>query len=264
MPLLEVILFESVVIGIPIVAQKLGKGIYKRLFPPIEKARKSAVSKMADELSSEFPSVNFLELNFKFDSPTMKNELINILSGEKPDETILKQEMTKEVSQKWPQYSVKAGLIVDSFIKHFEQQCLAHDELKNFVLASIIRGEHTATKALVRKVSEETRKFFDSRISEVEYKIESLMRVQNIEQEQETPAVLSTLEKRLIKERDEILALVKKWQSFGLYERILQLAEEVSTVKDSVNPSISGSILDRKSTRLNSSHIPLSRMPSSA
>lgn len=255
MPLLEVILLESVKIGIPIVAQKLGKGIYKRLFPPIEKARKSAVSKMADELSSEFPSVNFLELNFKFDSPAMKNELMNILSGEKPNEAILKQEMAREVSQKWPKYSDKAGLIVDSFIKHFEQQCLAFDDLKSSVLAAIIREEHTATKTFIHRESEDIKKFIDSRMSEMERKFESRMHVQNIEQEQETPTVLSALEKKFIQERDEIMALVKRWLSFDLYERIIQLAKEVFTLKDSVNPSISGSIFRLCSSFILRSHL---------
>ena len=49
------------------------------------------------------------------------------------------------------------------------------------------------------------------------------------------------------------------------FAHVAQLAEHVLG-KDEVTGSspVMGSRLDRKSTRLNSSHIPLSRMPSSA
>ena len=58
---------------------------------------------------------------------------------------------------------------------------------------------------------------------------------------------------------DREIALKEKAEKDANVERIDKLEQDIGEIK-----SMLLKILDRKSTRLNSSHIPLSRMPSSA
>ena len=49
------------------------------------------------------------------------------------------------------------------------------------------------------------------------------------------------------------------------FERdVIALKPQIVVIQAGINDLVAASVLDRKSTRLNSSHIPLSRMPSSA
>ncbi len=237
--ILEVILFKALEIGIPIVVERVGKDFYRKLNPPIKKATRSAIKKMRVELGSKISSINFGELKFQFDSPEMRNELNKLTSGrELPDENILRQEMAREVAEKWPSFSDKAETIVNSFLNHFEKECLASEELKGVALASIIRGESTAIQEFVYKDGERTRKEIFQKIGNLECLIAS----KSTTQETETIKITSTLEERLLQERDEFINLVKKWQSIGLFGKIKKLAEDAFNVREHISPAISGSI----------------------
>ena len=69
---------------------------------------------------------------------------------------------------------------------------------------------------------------------------------------------------KILNQISEIDSFKGKW-SYLENEQYLQKLKNITTIQ-SIGSStrIEGATLDRKSTRLNSSHIPLSRMPSSA
>ncbi|MCJ7547038.1 MAG: hypothetical protein MUP30_09510 [Deltaproteobacteria bacterium] len=237
--MLEIIFFETLRMGIPIIVQIVGEDIWKKLRPPIERARRKAVLKMARELGDEFPSVNFLEMNFRFDSKAMRDELNKLTTGEEmPDENILIKEMVKEISQQFPKYSDRAEKIVRSFLKHLQQECLAYNELQGVVLASIVRRESTATRYFIHEEGEKQKREIIENIK----KITSELAPKNIIQEEKISRITSALEKRLVEDRDKIIELIKKWQSQGLLQRIQRLADEALELRESVSPEISGSI----------------------
>ena len=240
---LETILLFALKSGVPLVVRAAGKQVLKRIAPTIERARKSAVKRTAKDLGEKFPSVNFLEYNFQFNSPTAKNELEKLISeAELPDESALKKEMAIEMATRWPEYSDHAEEIVDVFLKHFEEECLKIEELQPFTLISIIRKGNTATQQLVREYGESSQEGLRL-INEKLQSIESvLMPLKVTNQEPAITRITSLIERRLVKERDELLGKTKKWNSKGLYDKTETLAKEALELRHDISSEIAGSI----------------------
>lgn len=239
------IYFELIKAGISIVIDKVGPRIIDRINTPLNKARNAAVERMADELGRGeygFPSVNYLEWNFRFDSPTSKSEIQKMLSGETIDEDALKQEMAKEISETRPDLKDKAGLIVDKFLDYFEQECLKSEELKGIALATIIRAENTATQSLVMRNIAGVQNL-TAEVADIKRMLSATLPTTRATiDESDIIEVTSELEKMLIAQRDDLRALIKKWQSHGLFEKVQELAERAFKVKGHINKEISGSI----------------------
>lgn len=237
------ILLLGIKTGTPFFVKKIGEDLWKKICPPIEKARKSAVKRMAEELGSQFPSINFLELNFQFDAPIIKDELQKLISyGEKPNEVVITKEMATEISRKWPQYTDRSAAIVESFLKYFEEECLLSEDLKGFELAAIIKAEGTATRQVIQQNFEDQKDYFETKFSKLNSKLDLSLQTRADIQEKVTPQIIAPLEERLVKERDDLIDLIKKWHSAGLYEKIQKLAEDTLKVYEHINPIISGSI----------------------
>ena len=238
-----VILYELIMAGVSIVIEKNGSKVIGRIYTPLKRAREAAVKKMADELGRSdhgFPSVNYLELNFRFDTPTARNEIQKVLGGELEsiDENILKQEMVNELLQTRPDLKDKAGLIVDKFLEYFEQECLKSEELKGLALANIIRSESTATQKVVEEFGQDIK----DQLAEIKSILTSNPATKATTNESDIIKVTSVLEKRLIAERDDLIAQIKKWQSDGLFEKVKELAKSAYKVLEHINPEVSGSI----------------------
>lgn len=240
---LETILIFVLKCGAPLVVKAVGKEVFSRFAPPIEKARKSAVRRMAEDLGDKFPSVNFLEYNFQFNSPAAKSELEKLIFGaELPDENVLKREMAKETATKWPEYSDHAEEIVDVFLKYFEDECLKNEELKSFTLVSIIRKGNTATQQIVReegKLIREELNLWGERIVE---SVTAMSFSKTASGESRILRITSVIEKELVSKRDELLDKTKKWDSKGLYDKIEALAKEALELRHDISPEIAGSI----------------------
>jgi lipopolysaccharide biosynthesis regulator YciM len=234
---LDAILLFALKSSVQMVVDRAGKEVYNRRLPPIKRATEAAVKRMAVDLGSKFPSVNFLEYNFRFDSPIAKDELAKLTSErELPDETVLKKEMSKEVAQKWPEYLSSAGEIVEVFLKYFEEECLSIPELHGFALASIIKRGDTATQQTVLQAKEEIITSLKTFI------LESRIMPGVGTQEVEITKISSALEKRIVKERDDLIDAHKRWQSKNLHHKVEALAKEVLDLKDSISHEIAGSI----------------------
>ena len=223
--------------SVQMVVNGVGKEVYNRLLPPIKRATESAVKRMAEDLGSKFPSVNFLEYNFRFDSPTAKEELAKLTSErELPDEIALKKEMSKEVAQKWPENLARAEEIVEVFLEYFEEECLRIPELHAFALASTIKKGDTATQQTVLQAKEEIITSLKTLI------LESRTMPGVGTQEVEITKITSVLEKRIVKERDDLVDAQKRWQSKDLYSKVEALAKEALELKDNISHEIAGSI----------------------
>ena len=234
---LDAILLFALKSSVQIVVNGVGKEVYNRLLPPIKRATEAAVKRMAVDLGSKFPSVNFLEYNFRFDSPTAKAELAKLTSErELPNEIALKKEMSKEVAQKWPEYLASAEEIVEVFLKYFEEECLRIPELHGFALASIIKRGDTATQQTVLQAKEEIITSLKTLI------LESRTMPGVGTQEAEITKIASVLEKRIVKERDDLVDAQKRWQSKDLYSKVEALAKEALELKDNISHEIAGSI----------------------
>jgi len=237
---LNTILLITLKFSIPIVVKAVGREVYNRLLPPIKRATEAAAKRMAVDLGSKFPSVNFLEYNFRFDSSTAKNELAKLISErEPPDENILKKEMSKELATKWPDYTGSAEEIVEVFLKYFEEECLAIQELQGFTIVSIIKKGDSATQQAVLDAKEEITEEIRSLRTLF---LESSVIPKATTQETGITKVTSALEKRIIKERDDLVNALKEWQSKDLYSRVEALAQEALELQDIISHEIAGSI----------------------
>lgn len=234
------------------IIEKMGREAWNKIYTPLKRAKNAAIKRMASELGAgqSFPSEEFLDWNFRFDTLTAKTELDKLLIGDAPDEIILKKEMATEIAEKWPQLKDKADIIVESFLKYFEAESLANEELKGLALASIIKTENTATQKMTQKFVLESEERLTAQIAELSQKIEIARISQTTSSETEIINVVSKLEERLVNERDEIVAQLKKWQSKGLFERIQKLAEDSYKVRYQISREISASAF-----RLFGSHI---------
>jgi hypothetical protein len=149
----------------PAIAKEVGKRTFQKLSPLIDQVRKAALNKTATELEWDFPSGNFVEMNFQFDAVEVKAELQKLLSGQGiPDQNVLKKHMVSEITEKWPKLASKADVIVETFLKHFEQECLGKPELSGLTLASLIKTENAATRELV----ESTRDLLSRKLDKID------------------------------------------------------------------------------------------------
>jgi tetratricopeptide (TPR) repeat protein len=237
---LDAILLFALKSSVQMVVNGVGKELYNRLLPPIKRATGAAVKRMAADLAYKFPSVNFLEYNFRFDSPTAKDELSKLVSQrELPDENLLKKEMSKELASKWPDYIDSAEEIVEAFLKYFEEECLAIPELRWFNTVSIIKkGDSTTQQAVLEAKEEITEEIRSLRT----LFLESSVIPRATTQETGITKVTSALEKRLVKERDDLVDALKKWQSINLYSKVEALAQEALGLRDIISHEIAGSI----------------------
>ena len=239
---LDAILLFALKSSVQVVVNRVGKEVYNKLLPPIKRATEAGVKRMAVDLGSKFPSVNFLEYNFRFDSSTTRSELAKLISErELPDENLLKREMAKEIAEKWPEYLDSAEEIVDIFLKYFEEECLAIPELQGYTLASIIKRGGTATRQAILENGELTREEVRGIRKEIAFVRESITPRMATQEEQITK-VTSALERRLLRDRDDLIDSLKKWQSKDLYGKVETLAKEVHELGDKISQEIAGSI----------------------
>lgn len=241
--------------ALPIFIEKIGLETYKRVRPASESARKRAVDEMANELGNRFPSVNFLNMNFKFDTPEIKGELSkNMQLAEIKNIESIKTLMVEEVLKQRVFFddpeiisTEDASLIVDCFLNHFESECLQIPELAFLTLAGIIRTENVLTRSKIDEANQSTREFtiaagsgFDTLDSKVD---EILKAIKNpIQNETIHPVILTQLEESYVKRRDRIIDELQRWRCEGIQEGIKGLAEDAFEVYEKLNKELAASI----------------------
>ncbi|OPY78423.1 MAG: hypothetical protein A4E65_02220 [Syntrophorhabdus sp. PtaU1.Bin153] len=162
----------------PMIAKAIGQSLYDQFFPLIDRARKKAVTSTAKALQLQFPSGNFVEENFRFDSPAAKAELQKLAASRgSPDEEILNDLIIEGLRTNWPDYSSKASLIVETFLQFFKEECLAEPRLMGRTLASIMREEHAATQRLITVSKEEIIQRIDEQNSRLSSEIKHLVEI---------------------------------------------------------------------------------------
>ncbi len=134
------------------IAKAIGQSLYNQLSTPISRAREKAINKTAKALETEFPSGNFVAMNFRFDSPDVEAELQKQITGRgSPDLRVLKNRMVEELLAGSPGFSSKANALVETFLRYFEEECLAESKLSGLTLASIVREENAATQRVIQE-----------------------------------------------------------------------------------------------------------------
>jgi hypothetical protein len=229
---------------VPILAKVVGKATLDRIFPIIDRARTAAVHRTAKTLEIEFPSGNFVEMNFRFDSPQAKAELEKLVTGQGlPDATVLEKRMVEELRENWPEFASKAELIVGTFLKYFEEECLSRPELRGLTLASLVREESTTTHRIMQEG-------FRTLEEKILHGIDQMRAETRVLSTSELPykKVATILEREYVEERDEILTEVRSWRGEGLHTRIEKLAKKTESVLEHVDKEISGSIFRLAST----------------
>ncbi len=221
-----------------LLVKPIGKKVFNYLFPIIDRVRKEASHKTAQALEADFPSGNFVEMNFRFDSPQAKMELEKLVTGRgSPDSVVLEKLMVQELRENWPNFSAKAELIVGTFLKYFEEGCLSRPELQGLTLASLIKVENTATQHVVREQVGALEKTMIMQFDQIKDEIRALST-------SEIPykKLATFVEREYIEERDEILAHLRSWRGEGLHTRIEKLAKKAEGVVEHIDKEISGSI----------------------
>jgi tetratricopeptide (TPR) repeat protein len=223
----------------PMVAKAIGESVFDRLFPLVDRARTEAIHKTSKALEMEFPSANFVEMNFRFDSPEAKTELEKQMAGQGlPDSGVLEKRMIEELSENWPEFLPKADLVVATFLKYFEEECLAYPKLQGLTLASLVREESTTTQRVVL----EGFKTLDERMVQQFDQLRTTLARPLSTSELHYKKVASVIEREFVEQRDWVLAEVRAWHGEGLHTRIEGLAKKTEGVLEDIDVEISGSI----------------------
>lgn len=248
----NVIAYLALSVGGPKLIDKIGRGIFNKLQPPVVQARVRAIENMATELEGGYPSANFLKMNFHFDSKELRDELYeSIDQSDLENSDRIKSLMAEWVLKQRTNFEDPdlineddANEIVDCFLKHFEIECLKMPELSGYVLKGIIEGQHLTTQSIISEEAEFNRKL----ILEVKELIESERgESQNrssssILDESIRPEVLNQLEESYIDERDEIVDSIKKWDYQEIEVKISKLANNLFETYKDINSEVAASI----------------------